>query len=203
MNIIELIIDENEELSGIEAVSVVENPAIEEYFVALKEDDKLVRLAEVNEEKRMLMGAALIPNKPIYRNSNGNEFYIYFSKETIVRASQIFLQKGNQNKSTLEHQKDLLQDMSVVESWIVEDEKMDKSNLYGLSMPVGTWMITMKVENDEIWGKVRENTIRGFSIEGYFSDRLSERTKDKQTDKLTEEEVIIKNIKDVLERSGS
>ncbi len=85
MDIIELIIDENEELSGIDAVSVVENPAIEEDFIALKKQDQ-VRLAEVSKEKRILMGAALIPDKPIYRKNGEQEFYIYFSKDTEAKA---------------------------------------------------------------------------------------------------------------------
>jgi|TARA_R100001463_G_scaffold33802_5_gene74659 hypothetical protein len=197
MDIIELIIDENEELSGIEAVSVVENPAIEEFFVALKKEDELIRLAEVDEEKRLLMGAALIPNKPIYRANANGEFYIYFSKETVVKASQMFLRKGNQNNSTLEHQKDFLKDMSVVESWIVEDPEVDKSKLYGLNMPVGTWIITMSVQNDKIWEKVRKNLVRGFSIEGYFADKL-QRPQDKQKDQLTEEQQLINQIKNVI-----
>ncbi len=184
-------------MSGIEAVSVVENPAIEEFFVALKKEDELIRLAEVDEEKRLLMGAALIPNKPIYRANANGEFYIYFSKETVVKASQMFLRKGNQNNSTLEHQKDFLKDMSVVESWIVEDPEVDKSKLYGLNMPVGTWIITMSVQNDKIWEKVRKNLVRGFSIEGYFADKL-QRPQDKQKDQLTEEQQLINQIKNVI-----
>tara|TARA_R110001583_G_scaffold77387_1_gene210761 strand:+ start:207 stop:809 length:603 start_codon:yes stop_codon:yes gene_type:complete len=198
MNIIELIIDENEELSGIEAVSVVENPAIDEFFVALKKDDNLIRLAEVDTEKKLLMGAALIPNKPIYRSNGESEFYIYFSKETVIKASQMFLKKGNQNNSTLEHQKNMLKDMSVVESWIVEDPDVDKSKLYNLKMPVGTWMITMSVQNEDIWDKVRKNLVRGFSIEGYFADKL-QRPQDKQKEKLNEEQQLVKAIKDVLQ----
>ena len=83
MEIIELIIDENEELSGIEAISVVESPAIEEDFIALKNQEQ-VRLAEIRKEKRLLIGAALIPERPIYRKNGENEFYIYFSKETVL-----------------------------------------------------------------------------------------------------------------------
>jgi hypothetical protein len=89
MNIIELVIDENEELFGISAISVVSAPAIEEPFIALKKEDQ-VRLAEVSKEKRLLLGAALIPQKPIYRKSGDNEFYIFFSKDTVAKASQMF-----------------------------------------------------------------------------------------------------------------
>ena len=76
MDIIELFIDEEDEVSGIEAVSIVESPAIESDFIALKNQE--FKFAEVNKEKRILMGAALIPNKPIYRKNEENEYYIYF-----------------------------------------------------------------------------------------------------------------------------
>lgn len=171
MKIIELILDEMQEMMGIQAISIVENPAIEENFIALKTQE--VQFAKQDEEKRILMGAALIPNKPIYRRSGEEEFYVYFTKETIRRASEIFFQNGNQNKSTLEHEAEL-QKLSVVESWIIEDPEKDKSRLYGLEMPVGTWMISMKVNNDDIWNNyVKTGKVKGFSIEGYFVDRVN------------------------------
>ena len=157
MEIIELVIDENEELSGIEAISVVESPAIEEEFIALKNEDK-IRLAEVSKEKRLLIGAALIPDKPIYRKSGDHEFYIYFSKETVAKASQMYLKAGNQGQATMEHTDNKLEGMTVVESWLVEDAVHDKSRKYGLDMPIGTWMVSMKVDNDDIWNNyVKKN----------------------------------------------
>ena len=203
MEIIELVIDEeSEEFSGIEAISVVESPAIEEEFIALKNEDQ-VRLAEVSKEKRLLMGAALIPDKPIYRKSDDNEFYIYFSKETVAKASQMFLQAGNQGQATMEHASKKLEGMTVVESWIVEDLVHDKSRKYGLDMPIGTWMVSMKVDNDEIWNNyVKKNKIKGFSIEGYFADKLS-RPKDKINDIYSEDDKLLKDIIDVLEESNT
>jgi len=168
--IIELIIDEENEFSGIEAISVVENPAIEEDFIALKEH-KEVKLAEVDKEKRILMGAALIPNKKIYRNSGDEEYYIFFSEDTVRKASELFLMKGNQNNSTLEHQVEL-EGMSVVESWIIEDETKDKSRKYNFSLPIGTWMVSVKVNNDDVWEQVKSGDVKGFSIEGYFADKM-------------------------------
>jgi len=168
--IIELIIDEENEFSGIEAISVVENPAIEEDFIALKEH-KEVKLAEVDKEKRILMGAALIPNKKIYRNSGEEEYYIFFAEETVRKASELFLMKGNQNNSTLEHDVEL-EGMSVVESWIIEDETKDKSRKYNFDLPIGTWMVSVKVNNDDIWNQVKAGEIKGFSIEGYFADKM-------------------------------
>ena len=107
MKIIELILDEDQEEAGIDAISIVENPAIEEDFIALKNDQ--LKLAEVSKEKKLLMGPLLIPNKPIYRQNedDSEEYYIYFSKDTIQKASQLYLKNGKQNNSTLEHQHSL------------------------------------------------------------------------------------------------
>lgn len=200
MEIIELVIDENEELSGIEAISVVESPAIEEDFIALKNQEQ-IRLAEVSKEKRLLMGAALIPEKPIYRKSGDHEFYIYFSKDTVAKASQMFLKAGNQGQATLEHTEEKLSGMTIVESWLVEDDVHDKSRKYGLDMPIGTWMVAMKVDNDDIWNNyVKEGKVKGFSIEGYFADKLN-RPQDKQTDQLSKDDKLLNEIIDVLKES--
>tara|TARA_R100000541_G_scaffold16016_2_gene25564 strand:+ start:2267 stop:2884 length:618 start_codon:yes stop_codon:yes gene_type:complete len=202
MEIIELVIDENEEYSGIEAISVVESPAIEEDFIALK-DQKQVRLAEISKEKRLLMGAALIPEKPIYRKSGDQEFYIYFSKDTVAKASQMFLKAGNQGQATMEHTDEKLEGMTIVESWLIEDDVHDKSRKYGLDMPIGTWMVAMKVDNDDIWNNyVKEGKVKGFSIEGYFADKLN-RPQDKIKDKYTTEDKLLKEIIDVLKESNT
>jgi hypothetical protein len=171
MNIIELILDETEELMGIQAISIVESPAIEENFIAMKSQE--VQFAKQDEDKRILMGAALVPNKPIYRKNGEDEFYVYFTKDTIRRASEMFLQKGNQNESTLEHNVKL-NGLSVVESWIIEDEQHDKTRAYGLNLPVGTWMVSMKVNNEDVWKNyVKTGKVKGFSIEGYFVDKVN------------------------------
>lgn len=169
--VIEMFIDEDNELSGIEAISVVEKPAIEEDFIALKEH-KEIKLAEVDNEKRILMGAALIPNKKIFRKGEDDkeDYYIYFSEDTVRKASELFLMKGNQNNSTFEHSVEL-EGMSVVESWILEDKEKDKSAKYGFDLPVGTWLVSVKVNNDEVWNKVKEGEVKGFSIEGYFAEQ--------------------------------
>ncbi len=170
MRIIELIIDEQDEQSGIDAVSVVHSPAIEENFIALNKHE--IELKEVDTEKRILMGAALVPNKQIYRrNAKNEEYYIYFSSDTIRKASELFLMRSNQNNATYEHEKKLT-GLSVVESWIIDDSKSDKSRLYGFDLPKGTWMISMKVNNNEVWNDVKEGKVKGFSIEGYFADKF-------------------------------
>ena len=192
MRIVELIIDEKEDLSGVEAISVVEFPAIEENFIALNQQ---LQLAKVDDEKRILMGAALIPNKNIYRRNGEDEYYIFFSDATVKKASELFLMNSNQNNATLEHQKKI-NDLSVVESWIVEDTEMDKSKKYGLNAPVGTWMVSMKVNNDSIWNDfVKTGKVKGFSIEGYFADKLEMSLQKEQEDELITKikEIIVKH----------
>jgi len=203
MEIIELFIDDNDDVSGVEAISVVESPAIESDFLALKNQE--FKLAEVDTEKRILMGAALIPNKPIYRveGSEGTkdfkEYYIYFSKNTVRKASELFFIQGNQNNATLEHQLEI-KGLTAVESWIVEGEQ-DKSRMYNLNTPVGTWMVSMKVNNDEVWQKVKKNEIKGFSIEGYFAnklDRPNEPVKNKTSIKEEMATELINELKSIL-----
>lgn len=169
MKIVELILDEQQLASGIDAISVVSAPAIESNFIALKKHQ--VKFATIDQDKRILMGPALIPSKPIYRNQDGEEFYVYFSKDTVRRASELYLQRGNQNKATLEHAMQL-NGLGLVESWIKEDMEKDKSALYGMTDPVGTWMIAMKVDNDQVWNEyVKTGLVKGFSIEGFFADK--------------------------------
>ena len=193
MNLVELVIDEKDELSGVDAISVVESPAIESNFVALKSEE--IKLAQVDTEKRILMGPVLIPEKPIYRRDGDYEYYIYFSKDTVNKASQLFFKKGNQNNWTLEHEKNI-KGLTVVESWIVEDTQKDKSSIYNLSVPIGTWMASVKVEDDTIWNDfVKTGKVKGFSLEGFFADKYDKKELSKQ---ITEEEIIIEKIKQLL-----
>jgi hypothetical protein len=197
MKVIELILDEDNEIAGVEAISVVENPAIEEDFIALA--DQEIKLAEVNKEKRILMGALLVPNKPIYRRNGEEEYYVYFSKETILKTSQMYLMKGNQNNSTLEHQLPL-SGLSLVESWIVEDDVHDKSRKYGMEVPVGTWMGSVKVNNEEVWNDyVKTGKVKGFSIEGYFADKMP-RPQESIEESLSEQqaEELLNAIKSIV-----
>lgn len=195
IQVIELLIDEDNEWGGINAISIVENPAIQEDFIALSKDES-IKLAEVDTERKILMGAALIPDKKIIRMNENGKYYIYFSKETVEKASQLFLSRGKQNNSTLEHEVEI-GGLSVVESWIIEDNVHDKSRKYGLNMPVGTWMVSVKVNNDQIWDDfVKTEKVKGFSIEGYFADAL-ERPQEDIEEELAAQEAI-KILKDLL-----
>jgi hypothetical protein len=205
MKIIELILDEETEFNGVDAISIVENPAIQSNFVALKDADQVVKLAEVSKDKRILLGAILIPNKPILRKGDDEDYYIYFSNDTVERASQMYLKQGNQHNASLEHEYNL-KGLTLVESWIVKDLTHDKSRLYDNTkdVPVGTWMGAIRVDSDEVWdGYVKEGVVKGFSIEGYFADK-AERPKEKINDFLNEiesleAEFLLSEIENILD----
>ena len=182
MRIVELIIDEEAELYGIDAISIVDRPAIELDFIALKEQK--LEFAEADTDKRILLGPALVPDKPIYRRNGEDEFYVYFSKGTVRKASELYLKHGNQANHTLEHEHKI-NGLTVVESWIVENKEQDKSALYGLDVPVGTWMVAVKVDNEAIWQEwVKEGKVKGFSIEGYFADKMKKNSEDEMLAEL-------------------
>ena len=191
MKIIELIIDETDEQSGIEAISLVEQPAIESNFVALNKQEVLLK--EIDEDKRILMGPALIPDKSIYRrNDDGQEYYIYFSQNTVRKASELFFKKSNHRNATFEH-KDKINGVTFVESWIVENKDKDKTALYGMDVPVGTWMVSAKIDDEQLYQKAKSGEVKGFSIEGYFADRYE---MGKRNDAKEE---IIEALRDLLE----
>jgi hypothetical protein len=200
MKLIELILDETMALTGIDAISLVEYPAIEEDFIALNTQKKQV-FAMQNQEKRLLMGAALIPDKPIYRTDGENEYYVYFSKDTIRKAMELFFKNGYQRNATIEHDYEV-DGTTIVESWIIEDETLDKSRAYGLSLPVGTWMVSMKIENESIWKRVKDGEFKGFSIEGYFVDKMN--FSKQELAKIEEQEaaLLLSQIVAIIKRDG-
>ena len=192
--IYELVI-EDENIDEVFAISLVEEPAIESNFVFF--DKEKIHFAAVNDEKRLLMGPILIPDKQILRiDGEGMPYHVFFKPETIKRLSEMYLEKKYTDKSTLEHDKKIT-GVNLVESWIVESRTKDKSAMYGLSVPVGTWMGTFKVNNDDIWENyVKTGEVKGFSIEGLFGHNLVEATKEKdylnkEISDLDEQEAIL------------
>ena len=200
--LIELIIDETAEMFGVDAISVVKFPAIEENFVYFNND--FLSLAKVDEEKKQLIGAILVPDKKIPRldKETNEEYDVFFTKETIRQAQKLFMSSLNNNNHTLEHSEPL-KDLTVVESWIKENKKYNKSNMYGFNLPLGTWFVQVSAENNpEIWEAIKNKEVRGFSIEGYFTDKLIEASKSKDIlDEVCEDcpdEVMMGKIKEVI-----
>ncbi len=194
--IIELVIDEEQEQLAIDAISLVYSPAIELNWIALnKHNKKNVILSKLDKDKRLLIGPALVPNKHIYRvdEKTGEEYYVYFSKDTVKKASELYLKHNNQKSATYEH-KDRLAGVTTVESWIVTDPKMDKINLYGYKdIQAGTWCVSMRIDNNEVWDMVKRQDVKGYSIEGYFINAMSKMSKRTSTDD------ILNALADILE----
>lgn len=178
------------DIHGVFAVSLVERPAIEKDFIALSKDE--IKLKVIDEDKRIVVGFALVPDKKIYRRVKDKEFNVYFSKDTVREISELFMKNLNLNKFTLEHENNVT-GINVIESWIVEDAKNDKANLYNLEPKGGEWVMMSKVYNDDVWNDVKQGTYKGYSIEGRF-DGLQ----DLEMSEDNEREETLEAIKDFL-----
>lgn len=200
MRLIELVIDEENELNGVDAVSIVGSPATDENWIALKSEEPYkFELAQVSADKRLVMGVILVPNKPIYRkNKNIGEHHIFFSDETVRKCMELFLKNNHQSKTTLEH-KEALSGITLVESWIVEDLVHDKTALYKLNAPLNSWAGTFKVENEEIWQDyVKTGVVKGFSIEGFFAEKQQVKMSADELEEVEAEEKL-NEIKKIIE----
>ena len=196
--IVELVIDPSEEALAIDCISLVSAPAIEENMVYMSKAKNNLTLAKVDEDKRELISPALIPLKNIYRYDadTDSDYYVYFSKDTVKNCAYSFLKNNNHHKATLEHQ-DRVSGVLTVESWIIEGD-MDKSKLYGFDLPKGTWMVKMKIENDDLWQKIKSGDIKGLSIEGYFTSKFQQMQEEQEP---TNEE-ILKALNEIITKSN-
>jgi hypothetical protein len=197
-SIVELVIDESNESLAIDAISLVSAPAIEENMVYMSKDKNNLTLAKVDNDKRELISPALIPDKNIYRSNaeTDSDYYVYFSKNTVKNCAYSFLKNNNHHKATLEH-KDRVSGVLTVESWIIDDPKMDKSRLYGFDLKKGTWMVKMKIENEDLWQKIKSGELKGLSIEGYFTDKMQKMSETTPTD-----QEILEALNEIISKSN-
>lgn len=173
---------------GVFAISLVESPAIESDFIALSSHE--VELKVIDEERRILVGFALVPEKRILRVMNGKKFNIYFTKDTVAKSQELYMTQMNLQRWTLEHKRKT-NGVAVIESWVVEDPKNDKSNLYNLDPKGGEWVIMTKVYNDQVWQEVKDGKYKGFSIEGMYDGF-------EQLQAKTQEELLIEQLQSVI-----
>lgn len=197
---IELVI-KDELNDGAFAISLVNSPATEEDWKLLlsaeEEDTYQFSTKGVDEERRIVVGFALVPDKLIKRRQNGKTFNITMSKETVAKTAELYMRNLNLKNVTSEH-KVPVKGCCVIESWVVEDVKNDKSNLYNLGATGGEWVIMMKLYNDEEYQKAIDGTYKGFSIEALYKGfEALEQSKLEQTDSeiLTEVLNLIETIK--------
>ena len=197
-SIVELVIDEDSQELAIDAISLVSAPAIEQDFVFFGKEKNNLTFAKIDEDKRMLISPALIPDKQIFRHDpqTDSDYYVYFSKDTVRKASELYLRNNNHHKATHEHS-ERVSGVLTVESWIIDDPKMDKSTLYGFSLPKGTWMVKMRIDNDELWSKIKDGSLKGLSIEGYFTDKMQ-----KMSEKTPTDQEILEALNEIISKSN-
>lgn len=155
----------NPDALNVFAVSLVEEPAMEGQFVAFEKHEE-IKFKEIS--KNRFMGLILEPNKEIYRNQNGREFTISIPEDEVKQFAYNFQKQGFQNNSTFQHDGEPLKGVSFVETWLIENPKIDKSTNFGFSYPKGSWMGVMEFENEEVANQYKEGKIKGFSIDAYF-----------------------------------
>ncbi len=155
-------IGENSEILGI---SLVDNPAIESDFLFFSQQKPIYLESD---EKHLVYGAALIPDKPIYRRIDNDEFYVTFSKDVVEKLSQKFLKNGFQKNWTAAHERDI-EGVTLTESWLKTDMEKDKSVALGLdaNLPEGTWFVGCKVDDADVWQSIKNGEFHGFSIESF------------------------------------
>jgi hypothetical protein len=185
----EIVVEEGDE-TGISLISLVEDPAIMVKGMTFNEEKSFLSFKEADGEKQIIVGPALIPNMRIYREDEKfGEYYVVFSKETIEKMVEKFNKYGSNRKINLEHSNQMV-DAFIMEDWIVEDEVYDKSRKYGIEVPVGTYMIMVKIEDKSFWNEeVKGNNRFGFSIEGLLGQQLISLSKEATIDDLTEEDL--------------
>ena len=167
------------DVSGLEPyVSQSGTPISESVYSAVKCNcgDKKPKKQEfkLDDDKMEITGAAIIPNKMIIRRTpppNSEFYYVFFSEDTTRKLAEKFMKEKLMDKTNIEHTNKKA-DSYVKESWIIEDPEYDKATALGFNFPKSTWMITMKVSNREIWKKIKEGKLKGFSVEGWFNENL-------------------------------
>ena len=182
---------------GVFAISLVKTPATEETFIAMSKQEELIKMAKVNEEQRIVMGLVLQPQQLILREdpTTGEQFNIVFSADTIKELSHNFFKSGFQLNSKLEHNSPI-KDVTFVESWIVENSEIDKSANFGMNFPKGSWMATMKIDNDDIWNNyVKTGEVEGFSVDAMVD---LEEINLKSELKMNENKSIITMLKEII-----
>ena len=191
-----------DEEDGVFANSLVSAPAIERDFVYF---NKEYTFAAVNEEKMLIAGPMLIPNKKILRmREDGTPYYVYFKPETIERVARKFMKNKLLDQMTLEHG-NKTSGVHMVESWLVEHPTKDKSNLYGFTLPKGSWFaIYSSEDNPKVWDRVKSGEFNGFSIEGLFEHMKSDvkLSLEKNIEELTDDEaeVLLGQIKAIIRK---
>jgi len=168
--LIELVISEG---GGVDKISLVEEPAIEIDFMYFKKELEKYRF---DNDLQIVIGPAMIPDFKIVRFDKKTKTYydVIFSKETILKIAKKFMKEARTNDVNQDHENKKKTGTYVYESWIVEDENDKAIQKYGYDVPIGTWMVSMQIEDKETWQRVKNGELKGFSVEGIFEEYENE-----------------------------
>ena len=162
---------EIEDGDGLTQVSLVQSPAIEEDFHFFSAQKDPLAFAIESEERRLITGPAMIAEKPIMRKSeSGETYYVKFSKETIRKAVKLWALQNKYNAVNAEHANPV-GGVYLMESWVTDESRGIAAPKAWTDAADGSWFLTYYVENDQVWKDVKDGKFRGFSIEGYFTDK--------------------------------
>ena len=182
------------------AISLVTEPAIEIDFIHMSKDEERKPIFLEKDEKYMVYGPVLIPDIDIYRNNGEQEYYLSFTKESIEKMSQEYMKDFKQYNVNLQHEEQV-DEVCMVESWIVMDAYKDKANALGFNVPVGTWMTAFKVNNIDTWNRIKEGELKGFSVESMIS--LEEFSKNENNMNIETNEMFWDKLKNILKDAFS
>lgn len=180
--------------TGAEYTALVDEPAIEKYFLTFK-NDKSMQLVFSSQEQRIITGPLLIPDLPIFRAATAQipeDHYVVFDAETIRQVEYKFCRDNNFNRVNLMHEPGTdPQNVYMIENFISDSHRGIRPPEPFADLPEGTWFVSYKVDNDALWQRIQKTEFRGFSIEGIFSYvETSE----------SDEEKLLREIEAVIER---
>lgn len=170
----DIVSDENSDLE-VDYVALVDKPAIEKNFLAFNEHEQKMAFA-IQEDEQIITGALMLADKPIYRNDENGEYYVVFGKDTIKKIAQKFFTKGYQSNVNLMHDSgQRLDGLTMFESWITDEKRGVKAMKGFEDVPEGSWFGSFKVNNPDVWQMVKEGKVKGFSVEGLFQMKPTEK----------------------------
>ena len=195
-----------DQTEGVFAISLVNSPATKETFIALSDQEKTenreIKFTTASEDEQILIGLVLEPNQKIYRNDGDEEYTVEFKEDTIKKLAYNFFKQDLHKNSTYEHDQDQkIKGITFVESWLVRNPKKDVSNEYGLEYPKGSWLATMKVDDEKVWNDyVKTGKVKGFSIDGLVHLKEIKDKKKKKNKVYMADNKILSGINEILKK---
>lgn len=186
-----IISDDLKDEAEVDFVALVDRPAIQRNFLAFNDR---VKFEVISEDKRILSGPLMLADMPIYRNNEEfGEHYVVFDAKTIEQIAQKFFKKGYQsNVNDMHDPEKIIEGVTMFESWLV-DRTTGKLPMKGFEdAKDGSWFGSYKVENEEVWAKVKSGDFQGFSVEGVFG----------YSERINKEEAMVAQIKEILALAG-